>query len=138
MSIHPLSPPSPTASPPQPRAACVARFMSPVRDRAFAILADCFGERPILHQDMPSLNPYVVVDSLIALEQAFDIGLDIDEAQNAGTIAGFLDLVEQRVTDTRNGEVRHQATLYDFAAYRAVLRGAHVNLSALHQGQSND
>ena len=96
----------------------IAAFMSPVRARAYRILRRALGGPPMLHQPLASIRVGAACDALLSLESAFRIDLEVDEALDARTIGGLLDLVEKKVA-AAGGLARCQ--VFDFTAYRAAL-----------------
>ena len=100
--------------------------LSAAKARAFGLIIVTLGREPPLDLDLFALPTLVLVDMVMAVEEGLCIPLDIDEAYDAGTIGGLLDVVEAKLHPWRRGhrtgrlidfaEVRRQQGLPPFAA----------------------
>ena len=91
-----------------------AQLVSPIRDRAYALIQRSLGERPMLDRLIADHPVYPIVEALIDLEERFGVDLDVDEVFGEGRrIRDLLDLVEVRALRAR-GPGAQLFTLADF------------------------
>ena len=94
------------------------RLVSPVRDRAYALIQRALGARPDLDRRIDDHLVLPMVDALLDLEETFRVDLDVDEVFGAGrTVRDLLDLVEARARDRRPPAT---AQLFSLAAFRRL------------------
>lgn len=95
-------------------------FTAASRLRAQRIVRLTLGYLPILKSRPGDLEVRDLVSVLLALESAFTILLDADEAMDCPDWPALLDLVERRIVAP---DTCPPCALYDFAAYRDALGG---------------
>jgi hypothetical protein len=89
--------------------------------QAHQVVAAALGYRPALEAVLADLPAVRIAAMLVALEVAFEIELDADDALRAGTFAGLLDLVELRLAVAHLQAPFQGVTIYDFTAIRAAI-----------------
>jgi acyl carrier protein len=68
-----------------------------VRDDAWTIICQTLGRTPDADAPVQTVGGAIAVTNiLIALEERFDIGIDVDEVRGPFTVTDLLDLVERR------------------------------------------
>lgn len=96
--------------------------LSPLQSRAYSVLAAGLRAPPPLDVPLSVYASLRMVDALIELEEAFGIGIDVDEAMATHDVASFLALVEARIVAADPASAKAPGcTVYGLTGYREAV-----------------